>query len=237
MLGHMIRSGEHGETASSGPAAAAGIPEEFFIFVDQSHPMAQHNYRLTKTFTSRFADRLYTAEGRRALDDGQIDPMPFAPNPNADPSLSPFAVRAMNDYRIEWDAELCRKAIVPQAPSRMSAVFAFGDVESCVAVNNAYGWGLESVRKFVLVDPEHSRVARVNMEIISLMRATYPLAAWQPEHLHEIWRNYWTGGEELTVETPDLGDGQNWTPWSCGVVWEYLIEGTVHTTDDTPVFN
>lgn len=118
MLVRMTGSREHRDIASSGPAVAAGIPEEFFIFVDQSHPIAQHNYRFTRTFTSRFADRLYTAEGRRVLDGGQIDPMPFAPNPNADPSLSPFAVTAMNDYRIEWDAELCRKAIVPQAPSR-----------------------------------------------------------------------------------------------------------------------
>lgn len=173
MLAILSGGGEKASRAEAGE----GLPREFFIFVDQANPMAQHNYRFTKTFTSRFADRLYSVEGQRALDDGRVDPMPFAPNVNADPSLSPFAVRAMNDYRIEWDAELARRAIVPRAPSRMSAVFAFGDLQSCIAVNQSYGWPLESVRRFELVDPERSRVARVNMEVISLMRATYPLAS------------------------------------------------------------
>lgn len=230
-------SDEEARAESSASEPAVEWPEDFLIFVDQGNLVAQHNYRFTKTFSSRFADRLYTVEGRQSLDAGEIDPMPFAPNPRADPSLSPFALKAMNDYRVEWDAELARRAFTPRAPSRMSAVFAFGDRESCEAVNQAYGWPLESVRRFRLVDADHSRVVRVNMEVVSLMRATYPRAAWAPEDLHHIWRHYWTGGPELTVQTPDPRNAQSWTNWSCGVVWEYLIEGVVRSPEDRPVFS
>lgn len=154
------------------------LPEEFFIFVNQLHPVASHNYRITRTFTSRFYPLLQTGEGRRALDNGEVDPFPFVPNHNMYPDLSPFTVSAMNEYRIEYDAEQARRRSFPLKPSRLSAIFAFGDEQACVEASHRYRWPLESVRRFKLKEPnQEARAAKVNMEIISLMRSAYPLAA------------------------------------------------------------
>ncbi len=76
-------------------------PEEFLIFVNQLHPVAYHNYKFTRTFTSRFQPLLETQEGRRALDKGEIDPFPSVPNPHMHPFMSSFVVSAMNEYLIE----------------------------------------------------------------------------------------------------------------------------------------
>lgn len=216
--------------AQHGEMLSRRLPDEFFIFVNQANPVAENNYRLTKTFSSRFAGRL------QPLDDAQADPMPFIPNPNVDPSLNPFVLSVTNDYEIEWNAELGREVFAPQAPSRMSAIYAFGDVESCQAVGAKYGWPLKSVRRFELVNSAEARVVRVNMEVVSLLRGVNRLASWSAEDHQAIWSHYWTGHGELSLQVPDTRAGQAWATHTSGVIWEYLIEGVVHSSDDTPVF-
>jgi hypothetical protein len=212
------------------------LPQEFFIFVSQVRPEAYLTYKHTKTFTSRFAGLLATDEGRRQLDAGQADPMPFIPNDNMYPDLSPFSVSAMNLYRVEWDAELGRRAHNQMAPSRMSAIFAFADSATCELVASRHNWPLDMVRRFRLAYGVPHRTARVNMEIISLLRAVYPLAMWGPEQLNAFWHHYWTGQGNLDLETPELHNGQNWRQWSSGETWEWLIEGQLVSDDDSPVF-
>lgn len=214
------------------------LPEEFFIFVNQLHPQAAHNYRITHTFTSRFYPLLVTEEGRRALDNGDVDPFPFVPNPKMYPDLSPFTVSAMNEYRIEWDAEQVRRHRFPLKPSRLSAIFAFEDEHACIEAANKYRWPLEEVRRFKLKDPEgQARFSKVNMEIVSLMRHVYPLAAWGATDVYNIWAHYWSSGGELPVEIPDLRQGQAWRRLNSGVIWEWLIEGQVVSEDHEPVFS
>ena len=206
------------------------LPDALFIFVNQANPMTEHNYRVTKTFSSRFAGRLHL------LDTGQADPMPFIPNPDADPMPTPFVMSVTSDYQTEWNAELGRRAFAPRAPSRMSALYAFGDIESCRAVHSKHGWPLETVRRFKLVESVDARVAKVNMEVVSLFRGANRLAAWSPEDHNAIWSHYWSGRGALTLQVPDIRAGQSWHTLESGVIWEYLIEGTVHSPDDTPVF-
>jgi hypothetical protein len=225
---------EEPRTSPTGPEETP--PSQYFIFIDQANQMAMHNYRFAKTFRSRFADLLTTSESREVLDKGEVDPMPFVPNPAMHTSLSPFAVSAMSSYSVEWNAELGRKAHAPNSPSRMSAIFAFGDLETCLQVHQTYGWPLASVRRFVLAPQPAARVARVNMDVVSLMRSVWHRASWDPTHMNEVWRHYWTGGAELTVETPDISNGQSWVSHTSGVIWEYLIEGVLHSPDDAPVF-
>lgn len=213
------------------------LPEEFFIFVNQLHPQAAHNYRITRTFTSRFYPLLTTEEGRQALDKGEVDPFPFVPNPSMYPDLSPFVVSAMNEYRIEWDAEQVRQRHFSLKPSRLSAIFAFGDEQSCVEVADKYSWPLGEVRRFKLRDPDsRARCSKVNMEIVSLMRYVYPLAAWGAADIDNIWAHYWSGGGDLPVEVPDLRQGQAWRRFNSGVIWEWLIEGQVVSENAEPVF-
>ena len=90
------------------------LPDALFIFVDQANPVTEHSYRVTKTFSSRFAERLHL------LDTGQADPMPFIPSPDADPMPTPFVLSVTNDFQTEWNAELGRRPFAPRAPSRMS---------------------------------------------------------------------------------------------------------------------
>lgn len=143
----------------------------------------------------------------------------------------------MNEYRIEWDAEQTRRRHFPQKPSRLSAIYAFGDEQTCVEVNRKHEWPLETVRKFTLVNPEgNARATKVNMEVVSLMRFAYPLAAWSAAKLDNIWAHYWSGNGNISVEAPDLRQGQAWRRMDSGVIWEWLIEEQVVSEDDEPVF-
>ena len=45
-------------------------------------------------------------------------------------SPSPYMLSAINDYRIEYDAEVFREKNYPLYPSRLSALYAFGDLET-----------------------------------------------------------------------------------------------------------
>ena len=87
--------------------------------------------------------------------------------------LSMITWWAINDYMVEYDAELCRKYHYPQYPSRLSAIFAFGDYETCKEVDRKYDWDLSTVKKFRLNIDNLTRVIKVNMEIVSLMRTAY----------------------------------------------------------------
>lgn len=143
----------------------------------------------------------------------------------------------MNSYRVEWDVEQTWREHFPLKPSRLSAIFAFGDEQTCVKVNRKYGWPLASVRRFRLKDAEGTaRVAKVNTEVVSLMRSAYPLAAWSTADLDKIWGHYWHGNGDLSVEVPDIRQGQAWRRIESGVTWEWLIEGQVVSEDDEPVF-
>lgn len=45
-------------------------------------------------------------------------------------SPSPYMLSAINDYRIEYDAEVFREKNYLLYPSRLSALYAFGDLET-----------------------------------------------------------------------------------------------------------
>lgn len=217
--------------------ASPPVPSEFFIFVNRTLPMTRHNFELTKTFTSRFADLLQTPEGREKVDRFEIDPLPFKQNPDQYPVMSPFVMNLMTEQWIEWEAERVRRVVAPQAPSRLSALYAFGDERTCGEVAAKYGWDLSSVRRFKINTAFEWRAIRVNMEVASLMRSLFPRASWQTEDANRIWSHYWSGGEDLPLDIPSTKVlGQRET-FHSGVVWEWLIEGQVVCTDDVPVFS
>ncbi|HYI80877.1 MAG TPA: hypothetical protein VEW67_08460 [Thermoleophilaceae bacterium] len=212
------------------------LPSEFFIFVNPTLPMTRHNFELTKTFTSRFAELLQTAEGQQKVDQFEVDPMPFKQNPDQYEFLSPFVVNLQKELWIEWEAERVRRDVAPQAPGRLSALYAFGDEATCREVAANYKWDLGSVRLFKINTNFKWRAVRVNMEVVSLMRSLYPRASWQTDDANMIWSHYWLGGEDLPLDIPSsqkLGERET---FHSGVIWEWLIEGQVVCTDDAPVF-
>ena len=128
-------------------------PKEFFIFCDRYNPMTVHNLTFTKTFTSAaFTNCSISDEFVKKYLDGYVSYLPFLPAKRDCDVLSPYCLTAMNEYRIEYDAEVCRKKYYPKYPSRLSAVFAFGDYETCKNVADKYRWDISTVKKFKLID-------------------------------------------------------------------------------------
>jgi len=99
-------------------------PDELFVFVDRTSAVTRHQFELIGGFASRCAGLLATDEGRRKYDSGEIDLLPFTPNPDQYPDLSPFVVKLMTEQWIEYEAERIRRALCPSAPSRLSAIYA-----------------------------------------------------------------------------------------------------------------
>lgn len=90
-------------------------------------------------------------------------------------SPTSFSFNVVNDYALEYNLELYRYANECRYPSRMSAIYAFGDYGTCIEVNKKYNWDLKTVKKFKLLKNNEltdrlTRVTKHNMEIISYMR-------------------------------------------------------------------
>jgi hypothetical protein len=211
-------------------------PKDFFIFIDRTSMMTRHQYDLMGAFTSRCAELLVSPAELHKLDTGQIDLLPFKQNPDQYPFLSPFVVKLMTEQWVEYEAERLRQARCPKCPSRLSAIYAFGDEATCIEVAKKYKWNLHSVRRFELAPGLPYRAVRVNMEVVSLMRTVFRLATWQVEDADRIWSHYWASEGNLQVQTPDIEGFGGKRIWDSGVVWEWLIEGRLISEDKTPVF-
>ena len=198
--------------------------------------MTRNNLDLTGGFSSRCADLLMTKAGAVKYDSCEVDLLPFKQNPDQYPWLSPFVVRLIAEQWVEYEAERLRKTLCPRAPSRLSAIYAFGDSESCREAARKYGWDLRSVRRFKPAPDLPLRAVRVNMEVVSLMRRIYRLASWQVEDADHIWTHYWQGGENLQLETPDLQGFVGRRVWDSDVIWEWLVEGRLICEDTGAVF-
>src|SRR6266545_4573533 len=133
-------------TATRQSETAHELPAEFFVFVDSSNPVTQHNLRFTRRFTSGLGGA--SEEEWQAYLSGALDLLPFIVNPNHSPWLSMFTASTISDWCIENDAEVVRREEFRHEPSRLSATFAFGDEASCRTASTRYGWKLGEVRRF-----------------------------------------------------------------------------------------
>lgn len=205
-------------------------PDEFFIFVDQLSPFTYHNFQVTGRFCSGAFGSLDTdSEFRSKYLDGTAQYLPFSPCEMDLMTLSPYFLTAINDYRVEYDAERIRLAKFPLFPSRMSALYAFGDMESCEIVGRRYGRPINTVRRFHLMPNPFNRIVRVNMEHVSLARLAYRVSMGKGSEDDDIWTHYWSGSAELGIELPSAQFERE----SCnsGVIWEFLVEGVVERID------
>ena len=112
--------------------AAEDTPDEFYIFVSKMNLTAQHNFQMTGSFVS--SGVVAAASVPSFLPkylDGSATYHPFGPCEHDCHFVSPYLSTAINDYRVEYDAERHRLMNHGKYPSRLSAVFAFGDMESC----------------------------------------------------------------------------------------------------------
>lgn len=199
-------------------------PTECFIFVNQLNPMTYHNFNLTGQFISgAFGSTSFSPEILEKYISGRLRFLLYEPCKMDAVAVSPYFLTAINDYRIEYDAEVHREQFHSIYPSRLSAIYAFGDYETCIAVNKKYGWPLPDVHRFRLIEHPLNRVVKVNMEHISLARHAYKVSMLQD--IDRLWEGYWQGFDNIILTLPTAGFQRR--SFESGVIWEYLIEGAV----------
>ena len=205
-------------------------PEVFYIFVNQLNPVTEHNFKSTKTFISGAVGSCLDKNFQEKYIKGRARYLPFELCQADNVSPSPYLLSAINDYRVEYDAEVFRKMNYPLYPSRLSALYAFGDIETCRLVSQKHGWPVDTVYQFRLKDWPLTKIAKVNMEYVSLARHAYKVSSMQEHAIDELWRGYWSGSGEIVMELPSMGFERK--QYNSGLIWEYLIEGVVECIDN-----
>ncbi|OGO18510.1 MAG: hypothetical protein A2Z14_19930 [Chloroflexi bacterium RBG_16_48_8] len=210
------------------------VPQSLFVFVNLNDPVCYHN--LSKTNCMISSGLIIASVDPAFLQhylSGSADYLPFLPNAQRSlSSISLFCHEITYLYDLEYDAELARCHAFRLAPSRLSSLFAFGSMQDCQRAHQVYGWHLSTVRRFTLKADPLTRVARVNMEVVSLMRGLYHRTNLDSKDKHRIWTHYWGGGGDIQVEAPVFQNGvleRNLI--SSGVLWEYLVEGRLNLAE------
>jgi hypothetical protein len=202
------------------------LPDWLYVFVNTANPIAVMNLEITGQYNSPVLAGLEDKKFAAAYEGGSADFLPFVPNPDLSTGfLSPFTTGSINGYRIEYDAELSRRAYFKHAPSRLTGIFAFESMETCEAVSRRYpGWPLSQVQRFKPM--QVLCAARVNMEIVSLARLGYGRASFTPESIDHLWRAYWGGADSYELALPTV-DAKGREQHSVGAIWEWIIDGTL----------
>lgn len=192
------------------------VPEQFLVFVDPDSPVTQHNVNLIGAISSLYLP------GELEHDEyvgGRLDLLPYERRDTSH-FVSLFESSITAPYEVEVQAEFYRRTEFKDKPSRFACLFALGDMASCERAHDLYGWDLNTVRKFTLRDG-YSRLARVNMEIVSMMRV-HGLGGWDDDALASIWRHYWRGEGDLELDVPVRIAERDHV--HSGVIWD-LIDG------------
>lgn len=202
------------------------IPEYFYIFVDMENPLTERALKSTGAFSSSaYTMCKHSKSFLEKYTKGKVRYLPYKRCNQDMNTFSPYYLAVVNEYNIEYDAERVREKFYPLYPSRLSAVYAFGDYDTCIKVSKKHNWDLGSVRRFKLIDDELTRVVRVNMEIVSTSRSMNIFSNIDEETKELLWKNYWTGLSYMPIN-PYLSQ------YSFGNIWvddifEYLIEGSL----------
>jgi hypothetical protein len=209
------------------------IPDIFYVFCNTADLGCWHDLQFTHSITSAGIAACQDAAFLKTYQDGTADYFPFVPNSGRSTGFTSFFSAALTaEYRVEYDVERIRRMEFSRAPSRFSCVFAFGALEDCQKASQIYRWNIQEVRRFRLVDHRLNRVARVNMDVVSLMRSGYRKGSWTEDRSIAIWRHYWSGAEGLSIDIPAVeNDRPTRRAMSVGTLWEYLIEGRLELID------
>lgn len=200
-------------------------PDWLYIFVSRSNPTAVMNFDTTGQYSSPVFVAMQDPGFAASYRDGTADFLPFTPNPAMSTGFwSPFVLTTINGYRIEYDAELARRAYFKDAPSRLTGIFAFESLAECQRVSGRFGWDIGTVQKF---KPQSVlRATRVNMEIVSLARLAYSRASLDATTIDALWRAYWSGAENFTLDLPSV-DATSRETRAAGATWEWIVDGSL----------
>lgn len=206
--------------------ARKDIPESFYIFVDIDNPVTARALRSTKTFSSSaYTMCKYSKSFLEKYIKGKVRYLPYKKCSQDMNTFSPYYMAIINEFSIEYDAERVREKFYPLYPSRLSAVYAFGDYDTCVKVSKKHNWDLGSVRRFKLIRDKLTRVIKANMEIVSVTRTMNIQSTSDEETKELLWKNYWMGSSYIPIN-PYLA---NYSIGNLKVddIFEYLIEGSL----------
>jgi hypothetical protein len=177
--------------------------------------------RYSSTVHAALSDPGFAAE----YAEGRADFLPFVPNESASTGfMSPFVVNTINAYRVEYDAELTRRAFFKDSPSRLTGIYAFETMDECRAASAKWHWPIEQVNRFKV--DSALRAVRVNMEIVSLARFAYSRAMLEPRRIEHLWRAYWSGADDYSMDLPSV-DATQREVVSAGTTWEWIIDGVL----------
>ena len=71
---------------------------------------------------------------------GTVNYLPYQPQESDLSNVPEHILSVDTGFRLEFDAESVRKERYPYAPSQVSAIFAFGDEDSCKRAHDYYAW-------------------------------------------------------------------------------------------------
>ena len=210
------------------------LPEIFYIFVNPYTFVAQHNLHFTKSFCSAgYSSAISFPEFLRKYQLGTVDYLPYEIKNCDTKIISPYYLTAINDIRIETDAEYVRSEKYSLFPSRLSAIYAFGTYEDCRKAAESYDWDIATVKKFRLYSKDELvRIAKVNMEIVSLSRDMYKNVHLSEDTVLDIWDYYWGGGGNLKISGPNMEVLGLRKYYNSDVLYEYLIEGRLDLIEE-----
>jgi hypothetical protein len=198
----------------------ADPPERYFIIVNTPWPstrraLASDGRFVSAAFEAMQADPTIVGD----YEAGTLDYLPFVENANW---LGRWSVPGRTvglRYRLDHDAELVRREHYPHHPSRFSAVFAFGDEESCERVETQLQWDRQDRREFRLVPDPRNRVARLNFHAFTAARNVYMSERdFSADEREALWLPYWRGDPPPMRPLP---------PELSPALWEYLIDGVL----------
>lgn len=213
------------------------LPEYFYIFLEFRNDIYgkinYNNFCINNQIVSPGMNLVIDPRKQKDYLEGDINYLPFVKgNPDIN-SPSTFMLHTINEYNVEYCLEIARKKDFKKYPSRLSAIYAFGDYESCIKVSQKYGWKLDSVRKFRLIQnsgcEKYYKIGRFNMEIVSLLRGV-TIECFPTEDQEKIYKQYWEGSQNVSVIIPNI-DNQKYKAES-GMLYEYLIEGILECVEE-----
>jgi len=205
------------------------LPDRFYVFVNEQIPAVAHNMQFTRQLSSAAAGGWSDPDFVQRYIANEVDWLPFLPNPTATPWISFFGVSLTASFRVEYNAEVERRLQHPDKPSRLSAVYAFGSLEDAEQASSLYGWQPTMLREFELLEHPLTRIARCNMEIVSLARFAARISETNPDDETKLWDAYWAGQGDVVMELPTARLGEREERHS-GIMWEYLIDGMLRLT-------
>lgn len=207
------------------------IPETFYIFTNRNRFGVSEVTGDAATYVSAaYAACKTNREFAQKYREGTVNYLPFQPQESDLPNLPEHILTVDTGFRLEYDAESVRREYYPFAPSRISAIYAFGDEEACKHAHDYYAWDVKRVRRARLALDSNIRVWRVNMETVSILREIYGTTQSVGRY-SQVWRSYWAGEGNLSIRLPKQITHSGRRTVSTRVIWQYLIEGRLEVID------